>query len=289
MSMHGNRRADDWSPASGEFELVVSADSQTATFEISALQLAIPDQKQPQRMAAAEQKNATGQPATTQTEANPDWVPAAFRDLGYDLIDPAKSNDDAASAADRRTIMAFQAGERLQVTGILRPEQIRHLENLAATQIEAAAMDAVKTTRQVARTSPVVAFMVLSQEPDDKKKQTASKDELEDQDLPPSGLKSMKGAFYNGKFFGAGELRSGSKFEGEWLDGPTATDTQRPGLGVFTWGNCSATVKTFTMQQGSLDDTAIIEHSIGVVRQNGRKVFTGGLSRAVEELQSCSG
>jgi len=37
-----------------------------------------------------------------------------FRDLGYDLIDPASSADDPANPVDPRTIMAFQAGENLK-------------------------------------------------------------------------------------------------------------------------------------------------------------------------------
>jgi hypothetical protein len=300
VSMNRNRRAElILLPASGEFELIVSAESPTATFEISAVQIASPDQKQTQsdRPAPQQPKTAPGQASAqqaatekanaAQTQSIPDWVPAAFRNLGYDLIDPADSNDESNNPVDLRAIMAFQAGERFQITGKLRPEQIRYLANLAAIQMDVAAQDAVKTMRQVSQNSPVVTFPEPAEDQADVKDKTTKKDEPEDSTSQSFGLKSMKGAFYDGRFFGEGELRSGVKFKGEWLDGPTAGDSQRPGLGVLYLANdCQAAIKTFTMPD-AFTESEIIAHSIGVVRQKDKKLFTGDLSQAANEIQSC--
>jgi hypothetical protein len=108
----------------------------------------------------------------------------------------------------------------------------------------------------------------------------------------------MRGAFYNGRFFGEGVLRSGSKFEGEWLDGPTAGDSQHPALGVlFLANDCSATIKTFGMpaagtedsqfDESGFDESGLIANSIGVMRKKDKKILAGDLAHADDQLQSC--
>jgi hypothetical protein len=298
-------------PALGEFELVVSAESPVATFEISTLR---PNQKDPQinRATPEQQKGTPRQAPVKQVPADntnasssnvvPGWVLGAFRDLGYDLIEPASSTDDSNNPVDQRAIMNFQAGERFAVTGSLQPEQIRYLANLAAAQLDVRALEILKTARQVSRASPVVIFPEPAADPDDNKDPVAKKDQVskkkqmaqeKDDSAIPLGLKSMRGAFFNGRFFGEGVLRTGSKFEGEWLDGPIAGDSQRPALGVlFLANDCSATIKTFGMpgagtEDVQLDEAGIIANSIGVLRKKGKMVFAGELAQANNELQSC--
>jgi hypothetical protein len=299
VSMNSRRRAELLLlPATGEFELAIAADSATATFEINVVRL---KKVQSERTAVVQQKGLlrpSAERAGQAYTAPPSWVPWVFRDLGFDLI--GNSTDDAP--VDPRAIMAFQAGEKFEITGTLKPEEVAVLADQAALQIDIAAQEAVKTARRLSQNSPLVTFPDPPAEepapaPPSPAKKQAGKKATEPQDEPsgppetPSGLKSMKGAFDNGKFFGIGVLRSGSQFEGEWLDGPTAGDSARPALGLlFSANDCSAAIKTFGMgvsNETVADEAAIIATSIGVMRKKNRKLFSGDLNQAGEQTQDC--
>lgn len=292
-------------PASGDFEVVVSTEAPSVSFEIGAVQITRPEQKKADARAPAQPMN-TPSPApvrqngsekgTVNPQEIPEWVPGGFRDLGYDVMDPASSTDDTANPIDLRTIMAFQAGEKFAVTGVLGPEHISRLANLVATNADLAAGEAMRTTRKLVQSSPVVIFPdpdASQSTPTISKKPAKKEDDEEDANVK-RGLKSMKGAFFNGKFYGQGELQSGSKFEGEWLDGPAVGVAQRPALGVlFLANDCRAAIKTFGLpapgDEGlGIDDSDIISNSIGVIRQKEKRLFVGDLRQVdSEQLQAC--
>jgi hypothetical protein len=74
--------------------------------------------------------------------------------------------------------MAFQAGGRFAVTGTLSPQQVRYLANQAAMQVDVATQEAVKTTRDVSRTSPVIIFPEPAADQDN----TSDESDTEDQE-----------------------------------------------------------------------------------------------------------
>jgi hypothetical protein len=274
-------------PQLGEFEVVVSAASANATFEISTVPIARPNQGKTQNAVVTSQpKNVPPQAPPEQATGDTQtisWIPGALRDVGYDLIDPASATDDAPNPVNLRVVMAFQAGERFPVTGTLSPEQVGRLAELEASQVDALALESINTSRAISGSSPAIKFPLPPDDPGTSTNSSANQDQP-----PPTGLASMQGAYYNGKFYGLGMLRSGSKFEGEWVDGPTAGGSQRPALGVLTLANdCRANIKTFGTDSGDqLDEAAILSHSIGVVRQKNKKIASGDLTNLTDEQRS---
>jgi len=261
-------------PAAGrDLEVTVSSNTPSASFEISVVSFAPAKAPPARRPGPGASPPPDDDPQDVDDAAATPWAAIAFQSLGYDLLgptrreeptrgdeQPARTDDSASRIIHRRAIMAFQVAEGFPVTGKLSAPQVERLLASAARQTDLEARKAAAIARDVASRSGAVTF-----------------------DEPRDPLRSMTAGIYNGRVFGVGQLQFGGVFEGEWLDGLETGSSQRPGLGVLRLTNeCSIALRNVEAA-AAYGLPALLEKSLGVMRQGNRITFAGELSRLIPE------
>jgi hypothetical protein len=117
-------------PAGRDLEVIVSANTPFASFEISLAQF----------------------DDSVESSTNQDALVAQLLQwLGYDLPSPGDQAEEFAGIGMRRAVMAFQAGEGFPLSGVVTSDdQMIRLSELAARQVDTEARKAAQVAREVA-------------------------------------------------------------------------------------------------------------------------------------------
>lgn len=241
----------------GPVELVVSARSPLAVFEVGRVSLAHVVETVPS-VPVQETKTAYGERNHQQASVDP-RIAGALRVLGYQgagLRLPGAGRD---GWVPRRTVVAFQIDNGYSPTGVMDNKQLNQLFENAANRLEPEALEAAQRARRLARSAAKLEFPKTQR------------------------LRGLWGAFSRGQFYGVGEIAYGTQgiavFDGIWLGGPGAPGSARPAVGILELTNtCSVALRNFADTESATqlyDLRRLLKGSIGVIRIN-RQVLTEG-------------